>query len=101
MTIPMSGANKERARAPVAQRAKFGEETPVTRQVEEEILFLAVMMALLLPSVHQKTSQNRVKSRSLSGFCIGIRQSAVSSGSGVLNDRAWQESRGESSDSRC
>ena len=31
---------KEKARAPMAQRAKFREETPVTRQVEETLLFL-------------------------------------------------------------
>ena len=29
-----------------AQRAKFREETPVTRQNEEDILVLAVMMGL-------------------------------------------------------
>ena len=32
-----------------AQRAKFREETPVTRQEEETILFLTVMMDLPFP----------------------------------------------------
>jgi len=31
---------KQKARAPMAQRAKFREETPVTRQVEEIVLNL-------------------------------------------------------------
>ena len=31
---------KGKARAPMAQRAKFREETPVTRQVEETLLFV-------------------------------------------------------------
>jgi hypothetical protein len=31
---------KEKARAPEAQRAKFREETPVTRQAEETVLYL-------------------------------------------------------------
>ena len=32
--------HKEKARASMTQRAKFREETPVTRQVEETFLFL-------------------------------------------------------------
>jgi hypothetical protein len=37
-------AYKEKGPPRMAQRAKFREETPVTRQEEETILFLTVMM---------------------------------------------------------
>jgi hypothetical protein len=52
---------KERPARLKAQRAKFREETPVTRQVEETFLFLAVMMRGLSLRVQQKTHLNRTK----------------------------------------